>query len=143
MLDVQRYRHSPKLENVQFTRKILWALLTVLILVGGCLTFHGLFIHALATLLVLMITVLLIVGMGNAKEWCRCALAFMSLGFGVACALLARFGPEIFESSEAPLGVKLIPIWAGLAAIACITIAACFVFSEKVQYSSRRLFTLW
>lgn len=143
MLDAQRYRHSPKLEHIQFTRRILWALLSLLILAGGLLVFHGLFVHALVLLLVLFLTVLLVVGMGNAHDWCRITLGVLSVGLGVAFFLLARFPPEALPATEASTGHKWIPIWSGLAALSNITLAGCFIFSSKVQYSSRRLFTLW
>lgn len=144
MLEVQRQRHTPNRDHINFTRKVLWTEIAILLLVSGLLTFHGLFTYALAGLLVLMVAVLLIVGMQGAQEWCRVILGLISLLVGIACLLLARFPPEMVGESEGgALGLKLVPIWSGLSGVALVVLAGCLLFSGRIKYASRRLFTLW
>ena len=143
MLDIQRQRHAPNAGNIQFTRRILWMQIALLMLVSGLLTFHGLFPHALICLLALMLAALLIVDMQGACDWCRLVLALLSLMAGIACMLLARFPPEAAPGDGGSVTVKLIPIWAGLAGLAFPSLSACLLFSSEVRYTSKRLFTLW
>ncbi len=143
MLEAQRQRHSPDPVNVRFTRRVLWTQITLLVVVTGFLTFHGLFFYALAALLTLMVTVLAIVGMQCAQEWCRLALALISLAVGIACFLLVRFPLEHAPGAEGVLALRIIPIWAGFAAIVSALLFVFLVFSSKIRYTSRRLFTLW
>lgn len=144
MLDVQRHRGNPCLQEVIFTRQLMWAHMIAGAAVIALLLFHELFGWFGSALGWYLVTLAAMVGFMNEFQWCRWVMAGL---FAFISASGLYFTNSVFPGlvpPKAPLVPHtLLPVWVGMANLAYGTGCLLMLFSSKVRRAGVVGFTLW
>lgn len=144
MLDVQRQHGNPFLQEVIFTRKILWSHLIAGALIISLLLFHELFGWFGAALGWYLASLGAMAGFLNEHRWCRLALGGL---FALITATGVHFTNHVFPTLEAPKAPlvphSLLPVWVGVANLYYGSGCLLLLFSRRVRRAGLAGFTLW
>lgn len=144
MLDVQRHRGKSCLEEVAFTRKILWVHMTTGFAVITLLLFHELFSWFGAALGWYLLTLMAMMGFMNGLRWCQWLMAAMfALITAAGFYFISRIFPGLEPAPSPLVPHSLLPIWVGLSNLTYGVICLLMLVSTKVRRAGRVSFTLW
>ncbi len=144
MLDVQRNRGARHREEIDFTRKLMWAHMIFGAVVITLFLFHEVFRWFAGSLVWYALTLLLMYGYMNGRQSCRLLLALVFLsGAGAGLYFLCRVLPVITEPRAALVPHAVIPLWVGLANLTYSVGAIFVLFSSRVRRAGEVGFVLW
>lgn len=144
MLDVQRNRGAKHREEIDFTRKLMWAHMIFGAVMITLFLFQEFFRWFAGSLVWYGITLIVMYGfMGQRPRW-RWLLALVFLA-GTAAGLY--FVNRVFPGSTPPRGALIphavIPLWVGLANLMYGIGALFLLLSTKIRRAGETGFTLW
>lgn len=144
MLDVQRYRGKPCLQEIIFTRKVMWAHMITGAVVITLLLFHELFGWFGGALGWYLFTLGAMVGFMNESRWCQWLLAAL---FATIAGTGIYFTNNVFPGLEPPKAPlvphTLLPIWVGMTNLTYGVGCLLMLFSSKIRRAGLVGFTLW
>jgi hypothetical protein len=144
MLDVQRTRGLKHREEIDFTRKIMWAHMILGAVVITLFLFHEFFQWFAGSLVWYAVSLAVMYGFMDQRAFCRWLLALVFLA-AIAAGLF--FVNRIYPGSTPPRGALIpqtfIPVWVGFVNLA-YGIGALFVlFNPRIRLAGQTGFTLW
>lgn len=144
MLDVQRHRGNPCLQEIVFARKVMWVHLITGAAVIALLLFHELFGWFGAALGWYLVTLGAMVGFMNEFRWCQWLLAAL---FASIALTGIHFTSSIFPGLQPPKAPlvphSLLPIWVGMTNLTYGVGCLLMLFSGKIRRAGLVGFTLW
>ena len=144
MLDVQRNRGARYLQEIEFTRKLLWVHMIFGALVITLFLFHELFGWFAGAMLWYSVTLALMHGFMGQRAYCRWLLALVFLA-GTLAGLY--FINRVFPGSTPPkvslVPHSFIPLWMGLSNLTYGIGALLLLFNSRIRRAGQVGFTLW
>jgi hypothetical protein len=144
MLDVQRNRGAKNREEIDFTRKLMWAHLIFGAVIITLFLFHEVFRWFAGSLLWYAASLVVMYGFMNGRQSCRWLLALVFLAGSVAgLYFLSRVLPDTTEPRVALVPHAVIPLWVGLANLTYAVGALFVLFSTRIRRAGETGFMLW
>lgn len=144
MLDVQRNRGAKNREEIDFTRKFLWAHLIFGAVVITLFLFHEVFLWFTGALAWYALSLVVMYGFMNGQRGCRWLLSVVFLaGAGAGLYFLSQVLPHTSEPRVALVPHAAIPLWLGLANLTYCTGAMFMLFSSRIRRAGETGFVLW
>lgn len=144
MLDVQRQRGAIFRDEVNFTRKLMWAHMIAGALVIAMFLFHELFLWFAGSTVWYAASLVAMYGFMSERRGFRWLLALMFLA-GACAGLL--FINRVFPTIQPPRGPliphAMLPVWVGAANLAYCCGTLLLLFSRKIRRAASVGFTLW
>ncbi len=144
MLDVQHRRGAKCREEIDFTRKVMWAHMIFGAVVMTLFLFHEMFRWFAGSLVWYGLSVAAMYGFMSGRRSCRWLLALVFLaGAGAGLYFLIRVLPDTTEPRAALVPHALIPLWLGFANLT-YGVGALFVLcSGRIRRAGEAGFVLW
>jgi len=143
MLDAQRYRGEAYREEVDFTRRLLWAHLIAGALVVVLFLFHEVFRWFAGAAIWYLVSLALMYVFMSGRRGFRLLLA---MWFLVAAAAGLYFINRVFPDLDPARGLLVphgfIPLWVGFANLTYAAAALLLLFSKRVRRAGSVDFTL-
>lgn len=144
MLDVQRNRGAKHREEIDFTRKFMWAHLIFGAVIITLFLFHEVFRWFAGSLLWYAVSLVVMYGFMNGRQSCRWLLALVFLAGSVAgLYFLNRVLPATTEPRAALVPHAVIPLWVGFANLTYAVGALFVLFSPRIRRAGETGFMLW
>lgn len=144
MLDVQRNRGAKCREEIDFTRKLMWAHLIFGAAVITLFLFHEVFSWFAGSLVWYGLSLAVMYGFMNGQSLCRWLLALVFLaGAGAGLYFLSRVLPNTTEPRAALVPHAVIPLWVGFANLTYSLGAMLMVANARVRRAGETGFVLW
>jgi len=144
MLDVQHRRGAKCREEIDFTRKVMWAHLIFGAVVITLFLFHEVFRWFAGSLVWYGLSLVVMYGFMNGQRCCRWLLALVFLaGAGAGLYFLSRVLPDTTEPRAALVPHSVIPLWVGLANLTYSLGAMFVLFSPRIRRAGETGFMLW
>jgi len=144
MLDVQRYRGAIHREEINFTRKIMWAHMILGAVVIALFLFQEIFIWFAGTIVWYAASLAVMYGFMNERKYCRLLLALVFLG---AAAAGVFFINRVFPGITPPRGPLIpqaaVPIWVGAANLTYVVGTLLLLVHPSIRKAGQVGFTLW
>ncbi len=144
MLDVQRNRGAVFLDEIQFTRKVMWGHLVFGALVTAMFLFHELFWWFAGSMSWYALSLTVMYGFMSERRGFRFLLAGVFLAGAMAGLYFIN---RVFPGTEPPRGPLMphafIPIWVGLANLIYGLGTLLLLFNGKIRRAGSVGFTLW
>lgn len=144
MLDVQRNRGAKHREEIDFTRKVMWAHLIFGAVIITLFLFHEIFLWFAGALLWYATSLVVMYGFMNGRQFYRWLLSLLFLTASVAgLYFLSRVLPGTTEPRAPLVPHAVIPLWVGFANLTYVVAALFVLFSTRVRRAGETGFMLW
>lgn len=144
MLDVQRNRGAKNREEIDFTRKIMWAHMILGATIIALLLFHELFSWFAGALGWYAATLVAMYGFMSQRKGFRWLLALVFLAATAAGVFfLNHIYPTVIPPRAALLPHSAIPLWMGLTNLTYAIGAVVMMFNARVRIAGQTGFMLW
>lgn len=144
MLDVQRYRGAKYREEIEFTRKVMWAHLIFGAVVIAMFLFHEIFRWFAGAMVWYALTLVCMYGFMSEWKWCRWLLAAaFAGGTGAGIYFLNHVFPELNPPRGPLIPHSVIPLWIGLVNLVYFVGALLILFSQRIRKAGEAGFMLW
>ena len=144
MLDVQRYRGAVYRDEINFTRKVMWAHMILGALVTAMFLFHEVFLWFAGSIVWYAASLVAMYCFMSEKRHGRLLLAMWFLVEAVAGLFFIN---RVFPGLEAPRGPlvphSFIPIWVGMANLCYGSGTLLLLFNGRIRRAGSVGFTLW
>lgn len=144
MLDVQRNRGAKHREEIDFTRKLMWAHMIGGAVVITLFLFHEVFRWFAGSLVWYGVSLVVMYGFMGQRDCCRWLLGLIFLaGAGAGLYFLSRVYPESVPPRVPIVPHGLIPLWVGLANLGYSVGAMVMMVNARVRRAGETGFVLW
>lgn len=144
MLDVQRYRGAIHLEEINFTRKVMWAHMIFGAVVITLFLFQEFFSWFAGSIIWYSASLAVMYGFMNGRRICRWFLALVFLGgAGAGVFFINRVFPGLTPPRGPLIPQTVVPIWVGMANLTYLIGALILLINPSIRKAGRVGFTLW
>ncbi len=143
MLNVQRSRGVRHREEINFTRKLMWAHMMMGAVVVAMFLFYEIFGWFAGSALWYAVSLVVMDGFMNNRKFGRVLLALVfAAGAGAGIFFLGRIFPSIDWPQRTLLPPAAIPLWVGMASLAYLIGAMFLLCDARVRRAGQEGFTL-